>query len=128
LVYEGSDFQVSQEKQRSAANVAVYRKDRLLTRLTPESNFHWNIQQRVSEVSIRYGLMEDLYVVLAGLEDEGNLAVFQVFINPLVNWIWLGGALMILGTVVAAWPSAAERRAAESRAQARGRVRGEVQA
>lgn len=128
LVYEGSDFQVSQEKQRSAATVAVYRKDRLLARLTPESNFHWNIQQRVSEVSIRYGLTEDLYVVLAGLEDEGNLAVFQVFINPLVNWIWLGGALMILGTVVAAWPSAAERRAAESRARARGQVRGEVQA
>jgi cytochrome c-type biogenesis protein CcmF len=128
LVYEGSDFQVSQEKQRSAANVAVYRKDRLLTRLTPESNFHWNIQQRVSEVSIRYGLTEDLYVVLAGLEDEGNLAVFEVFINPLVNWIWLGGAMMILGTVVAAWPSAAERRAAESRARSRGRVREEVQA
>jgi len=127
LVYEGSDFQVSQEKQRSAATVAVYRKDRLLGRLTPESNFHWNIQQRVSEVSIRYGLMEDLYLVLAGLEEDGNLAVFQVFINPLVNWIWLGGALMLLGTVVAVWPSAAERRAAESRARAGGRIRGEVQ-
>jgi cytochrome c-type biogenesis protein CcmF len=62
-------------------------------------------------------------VVLAGLEDEGNLAVFQVFINPLVNWMWVGGALMILGTVVAAWPSAAE-----SRTRARGRIRGEVQA
>jgi cytochrome c-type biogenesis protein CcmF len=74
-------------------------------------------------VSIRYGLAEDLYVVLAGLEDEGNLAVFQVFVNPLVNWMWVGGALMILGTVVAAWPSAAE-----SRARARGRIRGEVRA
>ena len=79
-------------------------------------------------MAIRYTLAEDLYVVLAGLEDEGNLAVFQVFVNPLVNWIWLGGALMILGTVVAVWPSSAERRAAKARARARGRVRGEVQA
>ncbi len=127
LVYEGADFQVTQEKQRNAAIVAVYRNDRLLTRLTPESNFHWNIQQRVSEVDIRYSLVEDLYLVLAGLEEEGNLAVLQVFVNPLVNWIWLGGALIILGTAWAVWPSSAERRAAEARAQALGRIRGEVQ-
>ena len=94
-----------------------------MDRLTPEINFHWNIQQRVSEVAIRYTLAEDLYVVLAGLEDEGNLAVFQVFVNPLVNWIWLGGALMMLGTIVAAWPSAAE-----ARARAPGHVQREVQA
>lgn len=128
LVYEGADLQVTQEKQRNAATVAVYRKGRLLGRLVPERNLHWNIQQWVTEVAVRYALTEDLYVVLAGLEDEGNLAVFQVFVNPLVNWIWLGGALMILGTIVAAWPSAAERRAAEARARARGRTRGEVQA
>jgi cytochrome c-type biogenesis protein CcmF len=127
LVYEGTDFQVTQEKQRNAATLAVYRNDRLLGRLTPESNFHWNIQQRVSEVAIRYSLAEDLYVVLAGLEDEGQLAVFEVFINPLVNWIWLGGALMILGAAWAVWPSAAEQRAAEARAKAMGRIRGEVQ-
>jgi cytochrome c-type biogenesis protein CcmF len=128
LVYENAEFQVTQEKQRNAATVAVYRQGRLLDRLTPESNFHWNIQQRVSEVDIRYSLTEDLYVVLAGLEDEGSLAILQIFINPLVNWIWLGGALMILGTVVAVWPSAAERRAAEARARAQERIRGEVQA
>jgi cytochrome c-type biogenesis protein CcmF len=126
LIYEGADLEVTQEKQRNAATVAVYRDGRLLDRLTPESNFHWNIQQRVSEVDIRYSLTKDLYLVLAGLEDDGNLAVFQVFVNPLVNWIWLGGALMILGTVVAIWPSAAERRAAEARARAMGGLRGEV--
>jgi cytochrome c-type biogenesis protein CcmF len=128
LTYEGADFQVTQEKQRNAATLAVYRKGRLLGRLTPESNFHWNIQQRVSEVDIRYSLTEDLYVVLAGLEDEGNLAVFQVFVNPLVNWIWLGGALLLLGTVVTVWPSTAERKAAEARARARERIQGEVRA
>lgn len=127
LVYESPDFEVTQEKQRNAAIVAIYRQGRFLGRLTPESNYHWNIQQRVSEVAIRYSLTEDLYIVLAGLEDEGNLAIFQVFVNPLVNWIWLGGALMILGTAVAVWPSAAERRTAEARARARGRVRREVQ-
>jgi len=111
LVYEGADFEVTQEKQRNAATLAVYREGRLLDRLTPEKNLHWNIQQQVSEVDIRYSLIEDLYVVLAGLEEDGALAIFQVFVNPLVNWIWIGGLLMLLGTVVAVWPSAAEARA-----------------
>ncbi|OQY24794.1 MAG: hypothetical protein B6I34_03250 [Anaerolineaceae bacterium 4572_32.1] len=110
LVYEGADFEVTQEKQRNAATLAVYRDGRLLDRLTPESNFHWNIQQRVSEVDIHYSLIEDLYAVLAGLEEEGALGIFQVFVNPLVNWIWLGGVLMILGTAVALWPSTATTR------------------
>jgi cytochrome c-type biogenesis protein CcmF len=27
-----------------------------------------------------------------------------VYHNPLVNWLWLGGFVFILGTLVAAWP------------------------
>jgi len=25
-------------------------------------------------------------------------------LNPLVNWVWIGGLVFILGTLVAAWP------------------------
>jgi cytochrome c-type biogenesis protein CcmF len=128
LVYEGAELGATREKQRSAATVAVYRQGRLLDRLTPEINFYWNTQQRFSEVGIRYGLTEDFYVALAGLEEGGDLGIFQVFVNPLVNWIWLGGALMILGTAIAAWPSAAERRASEARARVQDRVPEEVRA
>lgn len=31
--------------------------------------------------------------------------VIQVFINPLVNWVWLGTFVVILGTLVALVPS-----------------------
>jgi cytochrome c-type biogenesis protein CcmF len=47
--------------------------------------------------------MEDLYIILAGFESS-KIATFRVFINPLVSWMWLGGFIMVMGTVIAIWP------------------------
>jgi cytochrome c-type biogenesis protein CcmF len=51
-------------------------------------------------------MTEDLYVVLAGWEGDGPAARVSVavFINPLVNWIWIGGFMLLFGTVVSLWP------------------------
>jgi cytochrome c-type biogenesis protein CcmF len=35
----------------------------------------------------------------------------QVFINPLVVWLWIGGIVIVLGTVIVMSPTAAEQRA-----------------
>ena len=32
-------------------------------------------------------------------------AAFRVIVSPLVVWIWIGGAIVLLGALVAAWPS-----------------------
>ncbi|HYN51154.1 MAG TPA: cytochrome c-type biogenesis CcmF C-terminal domain-containing protein, partial [Thermoleophilaceae bacterium] len=32
-------------------------------------------------------------------------AAFRVIVSPLVAWIWIGGAIVLLGALVAAWPS-----------------------
>jgi cytochrome c-type biogenesis protein CcmF len=64
-------------------------------------------QQPSSRVGLRPTITEDLYVVLAGWEGEGAAArvSIAVFINPLVSWIWAGGVLLLLGTVVTLWPA-----------------------
>jgi hypothetical protein len=33
------------------------------------------------------------------LNDDGS-ASFQIFVNPLVTWIWAGGAIIILGVIL----------------------------
>lgn len=58
----------------------------------------------MSEVGLRPGLLEDVYVVLAGWEDGGQTASFKVFVNPLMSWMWIGGLVMMLGVLVSAWP------------------------
>ncbi|MBV9170322.1 MAG: heme lyase CcmF/NrfE family subunit [Chloroflexi bacterium] len=60
--------------------------------------------------STKVGLLstpaEDLYVVLAGWNGDGSSAQVSlaVFVNPLVSWIWTGGLLLLLGTIVTMWP------------------------
>ncbi|MDO8502862.1 MAG: heme lyase CcmF/NrfE family subunit [Gemmatimonadaceae bacterium] len=62
-----------------------------------------------TEVGIRESWREDVYVVLAGVgEDES--AEIRITFNPLVRWVWLGGALMAIGGLVVMWPQVQRRR------------------
>jgi cytochrome c-type biogenesis protein CcmF len=106
LVYEDYTYRQVEEDGNKILNqtvVDVYRGDRKVATVTPERNLYSNVQGAVTEVALRMGLVEDLYVVLASLEADG-LAAFQVLINPLVVWLWIGGMVLIVGTVVAVWP------------------------
>ena len=55
--------------------------------------------QSLTHVAISSTPIADVYVVLAGLNPDGS-AAFQIFVNPLVSWIWAGGAIIILGVVL----------------------------
>ncbi len=55
--------------------------------------------QALTHVAIRTTPLADLYVVLAGVNADGS-ASFRIFVNPLVSWIWAGGAIIILGVVL----------------------------
>ena len=107
LVYEDHTYRQIQEDGNKVLNEAivdVYRGDRKVATMRPQRNLHSNVQGAVTEVALRPTLAEDLYVVLASLEADG-LAAFQVLINPMVVWLWIGGAVLILGTLIAAWPA-----------------------
>ena len=93
-----------QSRIRYSTTLGAYRGDSKLSTLVAEKNFHWALDTPwVTEVAIRSNLKEDLYVILASLEEDG-LAGFQIVINPLVAWIWIGGGALLVGTLIAAWP------------------------
>ena len=75
----------------------------MIGKLTPEKYFQWSTEQLVTEVAIRSTLLEDLYVILVGLDEDGT-AAFKVLVNPLINWIWIGGGVLFLGGLIAFWP------------------------
>jgi cytochrome c-type biogenesis protein CcmF len=37
--------------------------------------------------------------------DDPPPAAFRAIVSPLVAWIWIGGAIAVLGALIAAWPS-----------------------
>jgi cytochrome c-type biogenesis protein CcmF len=82
---------------------------RAIDQLIPTREFFVVQQQPMTIPDKRSTLADDLYVVLAGWEGNGETATFKAYINPLVNWIWIGGVVFMLGTMVAAWPNPQEQ-------------------
>lgn len=109
--YRDFEIQPLPAKQRFAVILDVSRRDRYLGTMVAEKNFHWNVEQWVTEVAIRPGLVEDLYVILSGL-DESGLATLSIQTHPMVTWLWIGGGILLLGTAWAMWPRSRERRSA----------------
>jgi cytochrome c-type biogenesis protein CcmF len=86
-------------------DLIISRNNRALYRLSPEKRFYKASEQPASEVAIARQLDHDLYMVFAGVNEDGNKAVVQAYINPLVAWLWIGGVIMILGTLVSMLPA-----------------------
>ncbi len=84
---------------------------RELQPLQPRRNVYFkNPDAPTSEVGLRMTWMEDLYVVLNGWEDEAVSATFSIYRNPLMIWLWVGGLVLAIGTLVAMWPHPGSRR------------------
>lgn len=115
LTYDNLDSYETESKLVVMATLSVYNQGKLIGELIPEKYFHRSYQQPVTEVAIRSTLIEDLYVILVGWDEDGTTA-FKVLVNPLVNWIWIGGVVFVIGGLIAFWP---ERRKLPASGQAK---------
>ncbi|HYH79004.1 MAG TPA: cytochrome c-type biogenesis CcmF C-terminal domain-containing protein, partial [Longimicrobium sp.] len=127
LTYQAMSWYPAPNMTKLVATVEVRRGGKLLGLLTPEKRAYRQREETTSEVGIRRAWNEDLYLILAGVTGADTfmagtgpqpVVTFKVLVNPLVPWIWLGGFIMALGTLVALWP-AAEAARAPARAAAR---------
>jgi len=89
------------------ASVAVNKNGKFLGVLEPESRVYKASRQPTHEVAVRPRLNEDLYLNFANM--NGDRAVIQSYIFPLVSWIWIGALTLIFGTLVALVPSKVKR-------------------
>lgn len=101
---------------RAVAALDVTRNGNFLETLRPERRFYHASNQPTSRVDVRNRLREDVYVVYAGQSNDGSKPIIQVYINPLVNWIWIGALILVFGTLVALAPSKSNRRKPRQRA------------
>jgi cytochrome c-type biogenesis protein CcmF len=89
------------------ALVEVKRGGTVLETMKPESRIYKASRQPTHEVAVRERLHEDLYLNFAGM--NGDRAIIQSYIFPLVSWIWIGALTLIFGTLVALVPSKVKR-------------------
>ena len=116
LRYQGLKEEFVGNRQIFATDVALTQGGTRVGTLDPSQVLFPTMQQPIAGVAIRSTLGGDVYTVLQAIDTRGEVATFDVFINPLVNFIWLGGILFLFGGLVVFWPAKARTR---HKAQAR---------
>jgi len=91
--------------QWDRATLAVSKGGDDLGLLAPEKRMYKASRQPTSEVALRIRPNEDLYLNFGGMSDDNQRAVIQAFVNPLVSWVWIGGLVLIGGTLICLVPS-----------------------
>ena len=87
------------------AEVSLYEYGKKKAIMKPEwRRYGGRDQQGTTEVAILSTLKTDIYLVFQGSTD-GVSGDFTIYYNPLVMWVWIGGAILGLGTVVALLPN-----------------------
>ncbi len=99
--YAGADDLMNTE-----ANLSLYENGRLIKTLTPRNELYTRTGQPMTIPDLRATISDDFYVLIVNWEGfSANAATFRVYLNPLINWVWAGGVIFIIGTIIAAWPN-----------------------
>jgi cytochrome c-type biogenesis protein CcmF len=121
LAYERLDTRDGANAVERRAVVRVERDGRPLGTLEAGKNAYRAEGQVSNEVGIRsdWRTGEDLFVIADEIGADGTV-LFEVHVSPLVNLIWLAGAVFLVGSLVALWPDAREQRRLAERYAGRG--------
>lgn len=103
------------------ADLDVFNNGRQVAQLNPRTEFYTRTGQPMTIPGVRSTVSDDFYVIMVNWENvTTDAATFRLYVNPLINWVWAGGFIFIIGTLIAAWPDAVEQKvSAASRARRR---------
>jgi cytochrome c-type biogenesis protein CcmF len=95
------------QKQMVTGYISVFKDGKPLDTMYPGKwFFRKHESEPTTQVAIRRTVAEDLYIVLAFQPSDlaTQSASLQINVNPLVDWVWFGFAIMALGTGIALLP------------------------
>jgi cytochrome c-type biogenesis protein CcmF len=100
-----SQFPGPDGQQVTRAAVSVYQGNHYLGDLYPRIDYYPTEKQNMTIPGDRPTLKDDLYIILVDWQPTStNGATFKIFVNPLVNWLWIGAIIFLFGIIFAAWP------------------------
>jgi cytochrome c-type biogenesis protein CcmF len=106
--YPGSDGRDVYEAQTT-----LFEDGQFIRSIQPRRDYFIVQEQPVSVPGVYATPGKDVYILLIGWDviDEVQNATFKIYINPLINWVWIGGFIMMIGTIIAAWNGPKQREA-----------------
>jgi cytochrome c-type biogenesis protein CcmF len=100
LTLRGVEEKQIRNAMQTRVAVDVAQGGKRLQTMHPAKAFYTKSQQPMTEVALRSTPGEDLYLILGGVNEDGSASI-QAYINPLVSLVWLGGLIMVCGTLIA---------------------------
>ncbi|GAP22338.1 heme lyase CcmF/NrfE family subunit [Leptolinea tardivitalis] len=98
-------FDTHDGRNIARAVVNIKQGDNVIGEIYPRRDYYYESQQPVTVPGVISTFAEDIYVILVDWQSISlQGATFKVYHNPLVKWLWLGGFVFILGTLLASWP------------------------
>jgi cytochrome c-type biogenesis protein CcmF len=105
LVCQAFDSTQGPNYTAERVSIEALKNNRQIMMLYPEKRFYADSQESGTMVAIYSTMREDLYVVYAGRSPENDHPIVHIYLNPLVKWLWLGGVVVVLGTLLALFPN-----------------------
>ncbi|HSA60480.1 MAG TPA: cytochrome c-type biogenesis CcmF C-terminal domain-containing protein [bacterium] len=104
LTYREPRIADSEHKMDLVAKVELARDGKKLADLYPARYFYKTTNQPTTEVDMYHAPFKDVYLVLGNIDETTGVADIRVILNPLISFVWLGGLVILLGTVVVLLP------------------------
>jgi len=96
------------QKQMITGHVTLLEDGKEVDRMYPAKWFYRHHEEEpTTEVAIRRGFAQDVYIVMPAFDPKDQSASYHIVINPLVDWIWFGFAVIAIGTGIALLPERA---------------------
>jgi cytochrome c-type biogenesis protein CcmF len=100
-----AEFDTADNRNVARAVVSVYQDEKKVGELYPRRDYFYESRQPMTIPGVRSTMQDDFYVLLVDWQPiSTQRATFKLYHNPLVNWLWIGSFILIIGTMVAAWP------------------------
>jgi cytochrome c-type biogenesis protein CcmF len=100
-----AEFETDDGRDVARAVVSIAKNGQPFGEVYPRRDFYIESQQPMTIPGLISTPEDDLYVLLVDWQPISAQGVtFKIYHNPLVFWLWIGGIVFILGTMVAAWP------------------------
>jgi cytochrome c-type biogenesis protein CcmF len=109
ITYLDRSIHRSAQKNVVSVDLRVTRSGDDLGTYAPAISTFPNSTTGIGTPSVRTGLLEDVYLTLVSSPNQSGRITVGVQTQPLTLWLWIGGALMALGTIIALAPRVRRR-------------------
>jgi len=103
LTFLGSEERVEPHRRATVAKVQVSKDGEKLRVLEPRMNHYFTMREPIGTPAVHTTAKEDVYLSMMSIDAQGRLGL-RAFLEPMVVWLWIGTAIITLGSLLAMWP------------------------